>query len=146
MNILQDIKTAVDVSGTIQIRPDRSIPLVIPKSAYINTIEGCLAWKLGRDTDMAVKSVFKGLPYETQRRLEFTPKKSGEWMERARFWQRELAPALPPRMYHDVMMLFIGWYTHCLRIRPLTVAQSAVRSEHFTQTVPRAAEPPHCLG
>ena len=127
MNILQDIKTAANVfsavrkarrSGAsgVQVKPVLAVPIITFAPAWRNTMEGCLTWKLGRDTDIAVKAVFKGLPYETQRRLEFAPKKPGEWAERAQFWQKELAPALPPRMYHAVMMLFIGWYARCLRM------------------------------
>lgn len=71
----------------------------------------------GRDTEKAVRNVFYSLPEETQHSLTFCPKKPGEWVERTRFWQQQLKPALPPKMYHDVMILFIGWYIHCLRMR-----------------------------
>ena len=123
---MQDIKTAANVFGAVrrarkagasgvQIKPVQTLPIITLAPGYYNTMEGCLTYKLGRDTDNAVRAVFKSLPYETQRRLEFTPKKPGEWVERARFWQRELEPVLPPKMKHEVMMLFIGWYAHCIR-------------------------------
>ena len=128
MNIFQDIKTAVELTGEIrkarkdgasgvQIRPVYTVPVVELKPCYMNTMEAGQTWKLGRDTDRAVMELFQRLPYETQRRLEFTPKKPGEWVERAKFWQRELEPALPTKMKHEVMMLFIGWYARCLRRR-----------------------------
>ena len=128
VNIVQDIKTAANVFGAVrkarkagadgvQIRPVQALPIITLAPAYYNTMEGCMTYKLGRDTDNAVRKVFKSLPYETQRRLEFTPEKPGEWVERAKFWQRELEPALPTKMKHEVMMLFIGWYARCLRRR-----------------------------
>lgn len=127
MNILQDIKTAVKLTGEIrkarkagacavQIRPVYTVPCVTFGAAYANTIEFGLTWELGRDIDLAVRGVFKGFPYEVQRWLELDPEGPGAWAERARFWQRELRPALPPKTYHAVMVLFVNWYAHCLRM------------------------------
>lgn len=126
MQILQDIKTAVRLTSAvrtarkagadaIQVTPVFTVPRVTFAPAYYNTIEGCLTHRLGHDINRAVMDVFKGLPYETQRQLEFTPEEPGGWAERARFWQRQLKPALPPKNYHSVMALFINWYAHCLR-------------------------------
>lgn len=128
MSFWNDIKTAVVLTGEIrkarkegasavQVRPVYKVPLVDLKPPYLNTIEGCLTWKLGREADRAVMAVFNGFPYEVQRRLEFTPEKAGEWVERAQFWQQELKPVLPPKMYHAIMALTINWYAHCLRRR-----------------------------
>lgn len=128
MNILQDIKTAIKITGevrkardagadAIQIKPVYTVPCVRLGPAYYNTVEGCQTDKLGRDIDRAVMEVFKSLPYKTQRWLEFTPDEPGGWVERARFWQQQLKPVLPPKMYHSVMVVFIGWYAHCLRMR-----------------------------
>ncbi len=134
MGILRDIKTTANIFGAVrkawkseasavQLKQIYTMPRVTFKPAYLNTIEGCQTWKLGQDTDRAVKEVFANLPYEVQRRLEFAPKQSGEWVERARFWQRKLCPVLPRRMYHRVMTLFIGWYAHCLRNRHIVEAE-----------------------
>lgn len=128
MNILQDIKTAANMfcevrkarkagANSIRVRVAHTIPIYDLAPSFYNTIEGGLTWKLGRDTSEAVRTVFKGFPYETQRRLEFTPENPGEWAERARFWQQQLKPVLPPKEHHAVMALFIGWYAHCLRMR-----------------------------
>ena len=130
MNIFQDISTAAKVFTKIRkarkggasdvcvnVKPVRNLSCVSLGPAYLNTMEGCLTWRLGREADLAVKEVFKRLPYETKSRLEFTPKEPGEWAERARFWQRELEPVLPPKMYHQVMILFIRWYAYRLRVR-----------------------------
>lgn len=128
MNILRDIQTAVKLTGEIrkarkagasavQIKPVYKVPYVDLKPAWYNTIEGCQAHKLGRETDRALEKVFKGIPYEAQRRLEFTPDEPGGWAERARFWQQELRPVLPPKSYHAVMVLFVHWYACCLRMR-----------------------------
>ena len=128
MTILQDIKTAVKMTGEIrkarkagadavQIKPVYRVPCITLGPAYYNTMEGCLMHRLGREADYAVREVFKNLPYEVQRHLEFTPENPGEWVERAKFWKEELSPVLPSGMYHKVMALFIGWYARCLRMR-----------------------------
>lgn len=128
MNILQDIKTAAAVYGAVRearkagadrvrIEPVYKVPCFILAPAYLNTMEGCLTWELGRDADQAVKMVFNALPHETQRRLEYTPEAPGEWVDRARFWQQELKPALSPKTYHAVMALFCNWYARCRRRR-----------------------------
>lgn len=133
MHIFADIKTAVKLTGevrkarkagasAVQLLSLYLIPVIKPKPAYLNTIEGCMTWNLGRDIHQAVSEVFYSLPYDVQRRLEFTPNEPGAWIERARFWQGQLMPALPPKMCHVVMMKFIGWYAHCLRMRKETAA------------------------
>ena len=71
----------------------------------------------GGDTEKAVVKAFEAFPEQVQHALTFSPKELGGWTERAKFWKRELKPALPPEMYHEVMLLFIGWYIHCLRQR-----------------------------
>ncbi len=125
--LFQDIRTAANVFGevrkarkagasAVEIKPVYTVPVYTLKPCFLNTVEGCQTWKLGRDIDQAVSKVFYGLPYDVQRRLEFTPEEPGGWAERARFWQRQLRPVLPPRMYHDVMVLFLHWYAHCLRM------------------------------
>ena len=128
MNILQDIKTAIKLTrevrkarknggSSLQIRPVYTVPIIEFKPCYLNTIEAGQTHKLGKDTDKAVMEVFDHLPYETQQWLEHCPQRPGEWVERARFWQRKLKPALPTKMYHEVIILFIHWYAHCLRRR-----------------------------
>ncbi len=128
MTIFQDIKTAVKMTGeirrarkagvsAIQLRPVYRVPYIPFGPAFPNTIEGCKVLNMGREVSQAVAEVFYGFPYEVQRRLEFTPEEPGGWAKRARFWQEQLKPALPPKMYHAVMMKVIGWYAHCLRAR-----------------------------
>ncbi len=130
--LLADIKTAVKLTGaarkarkiggggSIQMETIWTLPCVVIAPAYLNTIEGCQTWRLGRDAYQAVEAVYDGLPYETQRALELSPNKSGEWAARARFWQECLKPVLPQEMYHRVMLRFIRWYAYCLRERILT--------------------------
>ena len=77
-------------------------------------MEGCLFCGQKRQP---IRDVFGSFPEEVQRSLVFTPKGRGEWIERARFWARELKPALQPEMYHEAMLRIIGWYAHCLRRR-----------------------------
>lgn len=141
MNILQDIKAAVKLTGEVrkarkagasgfQIKPTYTMKCFTFPPAYYNTIEGCQTHKLGRDTDRAVKAVFKALPYEVQYRLEFTPDEPGGWVDRARFWQMELKPVLPSKMYHEVMSLFIGRYRYCIRMIKEKAASTLANSLH----------------
>lgn len=125
MQILQDIKTAVKLTGEIrkarkegagvEVRKVWRIP-VLKSSYWPWTMEACLM--RGGETEKAVVAVFDSLPEEVQHSLTFTPEeKPGKWVERARFWQQQLKPALPPEMYHAVMLTYIHWYAHCLRMR-----------------------------
>lgn len=125
MNILQNIKTAAGVFGAVrkarkagadavEVKPVYTVPML--KTTYWAwTIEACLM--RGGDTEKVVRDIFYSLPEETQHSLTFSPGKPGEWVERARFWQQQLKPALPSKMYSDVITLFIGWYIHCLRMK-----------------------------
>ena len=128
MSILKDITTAVKLTAevrkarksgadSIQINPVYKVPGVAAGPVYYNTIEGCLSWEMGEEADKSVMKLFKSLPYETQMWLSFTPEGPWEWAERARFWQRELKPVLPPKMHHSVMARFVSWYAHCKRRR-----------------------------
>ena len=134
MKILQDIKTAVKVfvevrkarkggASGVQVKPVYSVPVINPGPAWYNTMEVCLTHRLGRETDQAVRDVFKSFSRETQHRLEFTPETPQEWVARARFWERELESVLPREMYHKVMLLYIRWYLRCLRQRKAKEAQ-----------------------
>ena len=127
-NIFSDIATAVKLTGEVrkarksgasevQIKQVYTVPCFTFGPAYSNTIEWSLGNRLGREADRAVMEVFNGLPYDTQRWLEHLPKKPGEWAERARFWQRELKPVLPPKLYYRAITAFIQRYIHCLRMR-----------------------------
>ena len=127
-NIFTDIAAAVKVMGKIRearnagadavrIEPIRIMPIATLSLGFLDIMEGCSAWNMGRETYQAVKEVFDSLPEKTKRDLAPTPEKPGEWVERARFWQNLLKPALPPKMYHTVIARFIGQYIHCLRLR-----------------------------
>ncbi|MEY8262151.1 hypothetical protein AALA80_17695 [Oscillospiraceae bacterium 50-60] len=127
-NIFTDIATAVKVTGKIRearkagadavrVKPIRIMPVAALPLGFLDVMEGCSAWNLGRETYQAVKEVFESLPDETKRDLANTPERPGEWVERSRFWQQQLRPALPPKMYHTVMLKFISWYIHCLKRR-----------------------------
>lgn len=121
-NIFTDIATAVKLTGEIrrarkagaQIKPVYTVPVL--KTGYWGwTMEFCLM--RDRETERAVEAVFNTLPEPVQHFLTFTPKNPGDWAERARFWQQQLRPVLPSKMYHTIMARFIGWYIHCLRRR-----------------------------
>lgn len=57
---------------------------------------------------MPVKEVFKALPEWKQHELTFGPK-DWELFDRLRFWQQQLQPALPPKLYHQAMIVLIQW-------------------------------------
>lgn len=125
MNILQDIKTAVKVTNevrkarkaganAVQIKPVYTVPM-LKTGLWPWTMEACLM--RGGEVESAVVAVFETFPHEVQRSLTFTPTEPGGWADRARFWQRQLKTSLPVKAYHDVMILFLGWYSHCLRMR-----------------------------
>ena len=127
-NIFTDAITAVKLTGevrkarkagadAVKIQPIYTVPVLKP-TYWTGTMEACLM--CGGDTEKAVRDVFYSLPEEAQHSLTFSPEKPEEWVERARFWQQQLKPALPSKMYHDVMLLFTGWYIHCLRMRKET--------------------------
>jgi hypothetical protein len=131
-NILTDIWAAVKLAGKVRkarkngesISQVHSLPLINPAPAYYNTIEGCLMRKVGRDVDQAFKKVFRSLPYEVQRKLEFSPKEPGEWAERAQFWRQHLKSVLPPEMYYLIISTILKWYIHYLRNRAGQVPRS----------------------
>lgn len=126
-NIFTDISAAVKLTGevrkarkagadAVQIRPVYNVP-VLKTSYWVWTMEACLMH--GGETERAVAAVFDTLPEPVQHSLTFAPRNQGEWADRARFWRQQLKPDLPPEIYHKVMILFIGWYAHCLRQRRL---------------------------
>jgi len=129
MTIFQDIKTAIKMTGEIrkarengasavQVRPVYRVPFVDFGPGYIHTMEGHLTRNSGREVHRAVNEVFERLPRDVQHQLvEFTPEGPGGWVERAKFWQKQLGPALPLAMYHDVMLTFIHHYACCMRMR-----------------------------
>lgn len=122
MNILQDIKTAVKLTGEIRKARKEGATLETHKVWLLPEIKITYwGWTIeaghmcGTDMGKAVRDVFYTLPEETQHALTFTPKEPRGWIDRARFWQRELKPALEPKTYHEVMLLLIGLYAKCLR-------------------------------
>ena len=105
MRKAREAGTAVEVR-TIQLLPVRKLDY------WPETVEYGLLH--GRQLEV-VRDVFKGLDETAQHALTFTPV-TGGWADRARFWQQQLRPVLPPATYHAVMMKFISWYKHCLRL------------------------------
>ncbi len=127
-NIFTDIAATVEAgrkirearkagADAVRIEPIRIMPIATLPLGFLDVMEGCSAWNMGRETYQAVKEVFNSLPEETKRDLVPTPEKPGEWVERTQFWQQQLCPILPPKMYHAVMVKFISWYAHCMRRR-----------------------------
>jgi len=123
VNILRDIQTAVRLTGEVrkarkagasgvQLRPVYSVP-VLKFSYWGGTMEGCLF--CGRKWQ-AIRDVFDTFTEETQHALTFSPK-DGEWVDRVRFWQRELRPALEPELYHEAILTLVQWCIRCGKMR-----------------------------
>ncbi|MDE6880189.1 MAG: hypothetical protein K2P20_02400 [Oscillospiraceae bacterium] len=122
MKILHDIKTAIEVTATLRQARKAGKEVVIQKylsvpvcrlSYWGATAEFCL---LKGEAEKAVRAVFDSFDEETQHALTFAPE-AGEWPERLRFWQKALRPALPPKLYHEVMEKFYSWAIRCARAR-----------------------------
>lgn len=125
MQILKDIKTAVELTGEIRksreegyiIKPHMAWRVPVHNiSRWVWTMEACIL--VGHEAESAVIAVFSSFDEKTQLALTFAPKEPGGLAERARFWQRELKPVLPPRMYHKVVLLLLSRYSNCLRRSP----------------------------
>ncbi|MDE6591059.1 MAG: hypothetical protein K2K53_12115 [Oscillospiraceae bacterium] len=123
MSFWKDVKTAVKLTGEIrearkegtmvEIRRVWHGPMLKP-TYWGNTMGFCLIHD--REMEKAILAVFLTFPEPVQHSLTFSPKGPGEWVERARFWQQRLMPALPSKMYHAAIVKFISWYVHCLRM------------------------------
>ena len=123
MNILQDIKTAIKLTGEVrkareagasgvQVKPVYTVPAV--HFGYWGfTPEACLfygeKWKPVRD-------VFKTFPEETQHALTFAPK-DDEWTSRVELWEEPLREALSPDMYMEAMAILCDWVFRCMKRR-----------------------------
>lgn len=121
MNILQDIKTAIKLTGEIrkarkagasalQVKPVYTVS-VYRLSYWGSTMEGCLFY--GRKWQ-PLRDVFDSFPVETQHSLTFAPK-NGEWGNRVRFWQEELRDTLEPNLYHEMISTLLRWCIRCRR-------------------------------
>jgi len=98
----------------ISLELKKSMP-VYEMSSWGATMEACLFHGDYRKFSAPMGTVFKGLDKDIQRKLTFTPKTQGEWVERAKFWQRELKPVLSPHDYYAAMSRILKWYIHCIR-------------------------------
>ena len=124
MSLWKNIKTAVRLTGdirkeqkagrTVEIRTVWLAPVLKP-TYWGSTMESCLMHD--REMERAVLAVFRTFPESVQYSLTFSPKGPRGWVERARFWQRELEPALQPKMYLAVMVEFIRWYARCRKMQ-----------------------------
>lgn len=123
MSFGKDIKTAVvpvckirSAQGNGVMAKTRTVWRVheLKSTYWPHTMEFCLV--CNREMGKAIRAVFLTFPEPVQHFLTFTPNGPGEWAERARFWQRNLMPVLPPKMYHDAMATFVSWYAHCLKL------------------------------
>ena len=128
MQIFEDIKTAVQVTGEIrkarksganavQIRPVYRVP-VVKLNYWCSTMEWCLFYTHEKEY-RPVMEAFNGLPEELQHALAFSPSDEvlNGWSDRARFWALLLRPVLPPDLYHNVMLRILQHYSKCRRFR-----------------------------
>lgn len=106
----KEIYTAKKNGIDFEIKATKPYPLY-RSSYWYSTMEGCLLSK-DKVLDQAVKAVFDSFDEETRHSLTFSPAKGG-WIDRARFWQKELKPVLPQKQYTSVMLLILDWYIQC---------------------------------
>ena len=122
MKFLQSLKTAIKITreinaaaeagaSAVQLKRLYSVPRL--KISYWGfTMESCL---LSGGKWQPVVDVFRAFDEETQHALTFSPNDPKGFVERAKFWQSALRPALPPELYHEAMLKIINKYAHCLR-------------------------------
>ncbi len=115
MNIFTDIVTAVKLTKEVKrarrlgCRVDTIWTKVFPdktnKASYWPwTMEFCHF--ATTELNAPIRAVFETFDEETRHALTFTPENPTEpagWIERARFWQQALKPALPPQQYYAAM-------------------------------------------
>ena len=102
------------LSGADTVIPANRVPR-IKCGSFLDTVEGCVicgsqspcSFK-GQD---AARHACALLAEEIKRRLYFVPK-SGEFVERARFYSMLLRPALSEDDYHEAMLLILRKYRH----------------------------------
>jgi hypothetical protein len=120
-NIVREIKSTVDLfcaihraakNDSLQVKKIRDIPIV-NLGYWGATPEGCLFYQKKWSP---VRDVFDSFDEETQHALTFAPK-DGEWVERIRFWQKELRPVLDSKLYHEAMLKLIRWSIRCQKMR-----------------------------
>lgn len=101
-----------------RIKPKKlcTIPHYDMKIGFLNTVEGCCLFATSRkNVYPTVKAVFDTMSPATRHALLFSPK-SGEWVERAKFWRDTLRPALPDREYYIAMSIILKWYIRCVKV------------------------------
>ncbi|MCI9466934.1 MAG: hypothetical protein HFE99_07435 [Ruminiclostridium sp.] len=124
MNFLRSLRTAIAIThevnamekagaSAVQLKRLYSVPVVRP-SYWGFTMEACLLyvgkWK-------PVVDVFRSFDEKIQHALTFHPGSPKGFVERAKFWQSALKPALPSELYHEAMLKITHWYAHCVRNR-----------------------------
>lgn len=99
----------------LQVQETKNLP-IFEFDSWGATVEGSL---FAGDSKMsqAVSAVFYDLPPSQRHSLCSAPDTPRGWLERARFWQETLEPALPSKMYHEVMIRLCSWYRHCIDLR-----------------------------
>lgn len=101
------------LSGADTVIPANRVPR-IKSGSLLDTVEGCI---IGSQSPVSFKGqdaarhAFALLDEDIKRRLFFLPK-SGEFVERARFFSMLLRPALSEEDYHEAMLLILRKYRH----------------------------------
>lgn len=125
--LLCDIKTAAVVfkrmrelrkTGAdelkVEMQPVKTLP-IINRVSFYETVEGCTLSNCGHDINGVALEVFRGLPYDVQHRLAFSPK-NGEFIERAQYWKSLLNPVMTEQQCRKAMLAIIGWYIHIKKL------------------------------
>lgn len=122
-NIFSDVVTAVKLTAEVRkarkagtavevVRKAYTIP-VLKTSCWVWTPESCLFYT---EKWIPIKEAFKVLPEDVQHSLTFTPKDGG-WPGRIQFWREQLRPVLPPKQYHEAIMILAAWGRRCVQRR-----------------------------
>ncbi len=121
-NIFSDITTAVKLTGEVRKARKEGANLEVRKTWAVPMLKmGCWPWTMESclfygEKWQPVVDVFDALPEDTQHALTFAPK-DGEWTDRVRFWKEHLRPVLPPKQYHEALLILIRWGSQCVRRR-----------------------------
>lgn len=99
-------------ANTVAITATKTIP-VISFGYWGWTPEWCLKYPGTRDN---VRAVFHSFSEDVQHKLTFSPD-DGEFVERARLWQKALRPVLSPKQYSDTILVILDWLVQVRRFR-----------------------------
>ncbi len=109
VGVFVDMRRARAEGKDVRLKMVRCCPCIKSGPAFYDISEGCMFTHRDRALHNAVWEVFKTLSYEDKRVLCFPPE-NGRFLARVQLWERELEPALPPKLYHKAMGAILHQY------------------------------------